>query len=118
MLTCLLFNIFSNPQNLSTKHLTFFSHISANQYAESAGEFTTEGLYMPSDEEELFYGHTLHVEKVSCERPCGPAVHLATGLCFFAQKEPTAALCNGKLCCPLLFYFLLMSQSEQAQLFP
>lgn len=37
---------------------------------------------------------------------------------FFAQKEPTTALCNGKLCCPLLFYFLLMSQSEQAQLFP
>lgn len=65
LLNCLQFNIFSNPQNLSTKHLTFFSHISANQYAESAGEFTTEGLYMPSDEEELFYGHMLLVEKVS-----------------------------------------------------
>lgn len=69
---------------------------------------------MPSDEEELVYGHTLLVEKVLCERPCGPAVHLG----FYAQKEPTTALCNGKLCCPLLFFFLLMFQSEQTQLSP
>jgi len=54
-----------SKSNLSTKRLTFFSQISANQYAESAVKFTTvtEGLNMPSDEEELVYGQTPLVEK-------------------------------------------------------
>lgn len=65
-------------------------------------EFTTEGLNMPSDEEELFYGHTRLVEKVSCERPCGPAVHLATGLCFLHKKSqllPYVTANFAVLCC-------------------
>lgn len=88
-LNCLPFNIFITtnktfhiaiPQNLSTKHLTFVSHVSTTIMLSLQ---TTEGLNMPADTEELFNGRTFLVENVSCERPCGSALHLATGLCFF-----------------------------------
>lgn len=72
---------------------------------------TTEGLNMTTDEKELFYGRMFLVEKVSCEWPCGPALHLTTGLCFSEQKEPTTALCNGKVSRPLLFYSLFRLSS-------